>query len=123
MPIQDLTQFFQRFSDNPAYRFGLKLLENDRVLQGLDGMLQYKDWKGLLVLQLIAAVVVMLFRSWRMSLHEPGHWFGRFWTAIWTSVVGWVFLLFIVPYFSIGRPYVDLWAGIIEVARNQPLSP
>jgi hypothetical protein len=118
--LQDISQLFQKFTDNPAYQFVLKLFANDRFLKGLDGLLQFKNWKDLFIAQAITFVVLLFFRSWRMSLHEQGQWFARLWTGLWTSVLGWLVLIIGVPYFIIGPAFLDALMGIFEVAQNQP---
>ncbi len=119
--IQDISQLFQKFTDNPAYQFILKLFANDQFLKGLDGLLQFKDWKNLLIAQAITFIALLFFRSWRMSMHEQGQWFARLWTGIWTSIIGWIVLIILVPYFMIGPPFLDTIMGVVEVVQSQPL--
>ena len=92
------------------------LANNPDLLQAMNDVLNNQNRVLLGILELVAVVLIIAFRSWRLS--KAQHWTQKLFIRAYTSILGIALLSAVLPPLVLGPCYFEALRALVLIFRS-----
>lgn len=104
-----------RLMKSPATAKLIGLLEDERFVNSAVAVAESPNKKKLIFLEIIFALLIFFFKSWKYSQLEQGQFLKRCWIGLWTTGAYVLVAFLVLPTWQLGSGYLDLISGISKL--------
>lgn len=115
--LQKSVSELQHLLTLPGVQRYLKLISNPAFSRGFDQILKSPQRLPLLYAEIAWLLAMLIFRSWRLSLHT--HWFRRFWVRTGCFLIFSVGSVLILPWAILGNSYPQTLLATYQTLTSQ----